>query len=117
MDIWGASVKPYDMGEKYSSFFSSYLGTACKLAYVNVRHPRYIQGPLPPLYCQNGNHPQTGLSDGAPYLFIPVDFLANIRVKCVYRGERDRSEFENGETNVRDSVPSKHSLEGGQTFR
>src|SRR5438552_1163787 len=63
VDIWGAPVKPYDMGDECSSFFSAFLETNCKLAYVNANHQRYIQGPLPPLYCQNGKHPQTGLSD------------------------------------------------------
>jgi hypothetical protein len=69
VDIWGALVKPYDMGEKCSNFFSTYLGTECKLAYVNLKRPRFIQGPLPPDYAQKGKHPETGLSDGAPFLF------------------------------------------------
>jgi len=70
-DIWGTLVKPYDMGDEYSVFFSKFLGTHCKLAYLNANHPRYIQGPLPPLHCLNGTHPQTGLSDGAPYQLLP----------------------------------------------
>ena len=70
VDIWGALVKPYDIGDQYSKFFSTYLGTDCKLAYVNLKRPRYIQGPLPPDYAQNGKHPETGLSDGAQFLFI-----------------------------------------------
>ena len=69
VDIWGASVLPYDMGDEYATFFSNFLGVKCKLGYVNSARPRYIQGPLPPLHCQNGRHPQTGLSDGAPYLY------------------------------------------------
>ena len=69
VDIWGATVLPYDMGEEYASFFSKLLGTSCKLGYVNTARPRYIRGHLPPPQCQNGKHPQTGLSDGAPYLY------------------------------------------------
>jgi hypothetical protein len=72
VDIWGALVKPFDMGEKYSKFFSTYLGITCKLAYVNLELPRYIQGSLPPENAQKGKHPVTGLSDGAPFLFFPT---------------------------------------------
>ena len=71
VDIWGAMVLPYDMGEEYACFFSKLLGTRCKLGYVNAARPRYIRGHLPPPQCQNGQHPQTGLSDGAPYLYSP----------------------------------------------
>jgi uncharacterized protein YcbX len=70
VDIWGALCRPFDMGEEYSSYFSAFLGIPCRLAYVNAEVPRYIQGPLPPLYCQQGAHPRTGLSDGAPYLYV-----------------------------------------------
>ena len=72
VDIWGALCRPFDMGEEYSSYFSTFLGIPCRLAYVNVEVPRYIQGPLPPLYCQQGAHPRTGLSDGAPYLYVKL---------------------------------------------
>ena len=75
VDIWGAAVLPYDMGEQYASFFSKFLGKSCKLGYVNAARPRYIRGPLPPLQCQNGKHPQTGLSDGAPYLYHTHSFF------------------------------------------
>jgi hypothetical protein len=69
VDIWHALVKSFDMGDKYSTFFSTFLGTPCKLAYVDLNGRRYIQGTLPPEYAQNGKHPITGLSDGAPFLF------------------------------------------------
>jgi uncharacterized protein len=59
------------MGDRYSRFFSIYLGTECKLTYVNLTRPRYIQGPLPPDHAQDGKHPVTGLSDGAPFLCEP----------------------------------------------
>jgi uncharacterized protein YcbX len=78
VDIWGAAVLPYDMGDEYSSFFSKFLGVECKLGYVNAARPRYIQGALPPSHCQNGKHPQTALSDGAPYLYPPPSPLANM---------------------------------------
>ena len=65
VDIWGANVLPYDMGDEYSKYFSTFLGTPCKLAYVNLDRPRYIQGNLPPTV----RHPVTGLSDGAPFLY------------------------------------------------
>jgi uncharacterized protein YcbX len=68
VDIWGAIVRPFDMGEEYSKFFSTFLGARCRLAYVNLEFPRYIQGPLPPVDAQEGRHPVTGLSDGAPFL-------------------------------------------------
>lgn len=76
VDIWDALVEPYDMGDSFSKFFSTYLGTPCKLAYVNTNRPRYIQGTLPPERAQNGKHPVTGLSDGAAYQFVNlVGFL------------------------------------------
>ena len=77
VDIWGALCRPFDMGEEYSSYFSTFLGIPCRLAYVNAEVPRYIQGPLPPLYCQQGAHPRTGLSDGAPYLYVNDVVYAN----------------------------------------
>ena len=68
VDIWDALVYPFEMDDKYSNFFSTYLGAPCKLVYVNTNEPRYIQGTLPPENAQGGKHPVTGLSDGAPYL-------------------------------------------------
>jgi uncharacterized protein YcbX len=82
VDIWGAAVLPYDMGDEYATFFSNFLGIKCKLGYVNAARPRYIQGPLPPLHCQNGQHPQTGLSDGAPYLYTPRNRLVSMGERC-----------------------------------
>ena len=70
VDIWNALVQPYDMGDEYSKFFSTYLGVDCKLAYVNLNRPRYILGNLPPLSAQSQKHPVTGLSDGAPFLYL-----------------------------------------------
>ena len=70
MDIWDAMVLPYDMGDEYAEFFSKFLEVRCKLAYVNTNRPRYILGSLPSISCQKGQHPRTGLSDGAPYLYI-----------------------------------------------
>jgi hypothetical protein len=70
VDIWDANVKSFHMGDEYSTFFATYLGTPCKLAYVDLNGRRYIQGTLPPEYAQNGQHPITGLSDGAPFLYI-----------------------------------------------
>lgn len=74
VDIWGALVQPYDMGKEYSTFFSDFFETSCKLCYVNTNRSRYIQGYLPPLCCQNGRHPQAGFSDRAPYQSVPDIF-------------------------------------------
>ena len=77
VDIWGSLVRLFDMGEQYSSYFAEFLETPCRLAYVDAHFPRYVLGPLPPPSCQNGAHPRTGLSDGAPYLCVSRLVQAN----------------------------------------
>ena len=78
VDIWDALVRPYIMPQRYSDYFSTYLGTPCKLAYVNLNIPRHIQGTLPPLSAQNGAHPVTGLSDGMPYLICAEESMEDL---------------------------------------
>ena len=77
VDIWDSVVRLFDMGEQYSSYFAAFLEVPCRLAFVDASLPRYVLGPLPPLCCQNGAHPRTGLSDGAPYLCIHDVVQAN----------------------------------------
>jgi uncharacterized protein YcbX len=78
VDIWDALVRPFIMPPIYSNYFSTYLGTPCKLAYVNLNIPRHIQGTLPPPSAQNGLHPVTGLSDGMPYLICTEESMQDL---------------------------------------